>query len=158
VPEHTSQLPLPFVLALLNSKLLDWYFRLGSTNAAVSHYQLYNLPCPVFADGLPAGERKVLEQALRVLKAEDFKGVLQLLNPLLKQPPFSLVVRDVIIEAVKRITALEVARGDIARVARSRLAEAAQPYQDLIDRLLYKMAGLSDAEAAGLEARLARML
>jgi hypothetical protein len=158
VPEHTSQLPLPFVLALLNSKLLDWYFRLGSTNAAVSHYQLYNLLCPLFADSFPAGEKKVLEQALRVLKAADFDAVLQLLAPLLKEPPFSLVVRDIIIEAVKRISALEAARGDIARVERSHLAEAAQPYQDLIDRLLYKMAGLSDAEAAGLEERLARML
>ena len=38
-PEHTSKLPLRFVLGLLNSLLADWYFRLGSTNAAVSHYQ-----------------------------------------------------------------------------------------------------------------------
>jgi hypothetical protein len=43
-------------------------------------------------------------------------------------------------------------------VERSKLAEAAQPFQDLIDWLLHKMAGLSDAEAAGLEERLAHML
>lgn len=51
LPEHTSRQPLEFVLGLLNSKLIDWYFRLGSTNAAVSHYQAYNLPCPRFAEG-----------------------------------------------------------------------------------------------------------
>jgi len=39
IPEGTSELPLDFVLALLNSKLSDWFFRLTSTNAAVSHYQ-----------------------------------------------------------------------------------------------------------------------
>ena len=50
-PEPEAKLPLEFVLGLLNSKLADWYFRLGSTNAAVSHYQLYNLPVPAFQDG-----------------------------------------------------------------------------------------------------------
>jgi len=34
----------------------------------------------------------------------------------------------------------------------------AQPYQDLIDRLFYKLAGLSDEEAMGLEQRLSTML
>ncbi len=41
---------------------------------------------------------------------------------------------------------------------RSRLAPAAQPLQDFIDRLLYAMAGLSEQERLGLEARLATML
>ena len=158
IPAHKSTIPLGLALALLNSKLCDWYFRLGSTNAMVGEYQASNLPCPVFTESTPGGESKLLDQALRVLLAGDFEGVVQLLTPLLKQPPFSLVVRDVIIEAVNRITALEAARGEIARVERSHLAEAAQPYQDLIDRLLYRMAGLSEAEAAGLEDRLTRML
>jgi hypothetical protein len=62
------------------------------------------------------------------------------------------------IEAVNQITAIEQARSDIPRAARSSLAQAAQPYQDLIDRLLYALAGLTEAEAAGLEKRLARMM
>jgi hypothetical protein len=40
---HHSRLPLEIVLFVLNSSFSDWYFRLGSTNAAVSHYQLTNL-------------------------------------------------------------------------------------------------------------------
>ena len=44
------RLPLNVLLGLLNSKVSDWYFRLGSTNAHVGHYQLYNLPCPLFDD------------------------------------------------------------------------------------------------------------
>ncbi len=58
----------------------------------------------------------------------------------------------------KRIIELEADRREIARVERSALAPAAQPCQDLIDRLLYRIAGLSDAEAEQLERRLADML
>ena len=65
---------------------------------------------------------------------------------------------DIIVELVKRIIQIEKARGVIARSDRSRLAETAQPYQDLIDRLFYAMAGLTGAEAQGLEERLSRML
>jgi len=56
------------------------------------------------------------------------------------------------------IAAIEAARGEIARAERWALAPAAQPYQDLIDRILYTLAGLSGPEWRGLEDRLARML
>ena len=41
---------------------------------------------------------------------------------------------------------------------RSALHPSAQTYQDLIDQLLYRMAGLNEAEIAGLQARYAKML
>ena len=47
---------------------------------------------------------------------------------------------------------------DIGRTGSSALAPEAQPYQDLIDRILYRMAGLTDAEVKGLEKRLEGML
>jgi hypothetical protein len=46
----------------------------------------------------------------------------------------------------------------IAQTERSALAPEAQPFQDLIDRILYRMAGLTDDEAKGLETRLEGML
>ena len=46
----------------------------------------------------------------------------------------------------------------IPRAARSVLPPAAQPLENLIYRLLCAIAGLSDAEARGLEDRLAHML
>lgn len=52
-PESECKLPLSALLALLNSKLADWFFRLGSTNASVSHYQLYNLPAPALQSCKP---------------------------------------------------------------------------------------------------------
>ena len=63
-----------------------------------------------------------------------------------------------IVDLVNRIIAIEAARGEIPRAARSALAPAAQPFQDLIDRLLYAIAGLSNDQIRGLEDRLGRML
>jgi hypothetical protein len=50
------------LLALLNSKLLDWYFRLGSTNSKVNEYQFNNLPCPIFRDLRTAEDEKIWKQ------------------------------------------------------------------------------------------------
>jgi hypothetical protein len=61
------------------------------------------------------------------------------------------------VDAVQHVCAVEDARGEISRTDRSALAAKAQPYQDLIDRLFYKMAGLTDGEIAGLEERLKKM-
>jgi len=158
VPEPASKLPLEFVLALLNSKLADWYFRLGSTNAAVSHYQLHNLPCPVFADSRIPADNRLRDRAVAAVDSGRHDNALAVLTAGLTCPPFSLAVQDVLRELVRRIVAIEQARGEIARDDRSALAPAAQPLQDLIDKLLYAIAGLTEPEYVGLEQRLARML
>ena len=158
LPEHKSQLPLKFVLALLNSKLVDWYFRLGSTNAAVSHYQIYNLPCPRFAELSGRTDQKIEEAAVSAVSDGELDLAFDLIRRSTTDAPFSPAIRGVIIEAVNAIIKIEIDRGEIARHDRSRLAPAAQPYQDFIDRLFYGMAGLTAEEAHGLEARLAQML
>ena len=158
LPEHKSRLPLEFVLGLLNSKLADWYFRLGSSNNAVSHYQLYNLPCPVFSTGRRRAHKRDLDAAVIALESADTNKAFQVVGPMLKQSPFSAAIQDVIIECVKRIIAIEERRDINSRSERSALHPDAQIYQDLIDRLLYAMAGLSEAEARGLEERLKEML
>src|SRR5260370_4771288 len=61
ISEGDSKVPLDFVLALLNSKLSDWFFRLQSNNAAVSHYQILDLPAPTLTEGeVPLREYKCL--------------------------------------------------------------------------------------------------
>jgi hypothetical protein len=85
-------------------------------------------------------------------------GAFIVLSTSVLKAPFSLAVRDVIVEAVNRIMALETGRGEISRTKRSALSAAAQPLQDLIDRLFYAMAGLTDSEIASLEKRLPEML
>ena len=158
VPVSDSQLPLPFLLALLNSKLLDWYFRLGSTNSKVNEYQFNNLPCPVFAAESAADDRKALAGAVKAVEKMDMGMAFECVKDGLSTPPFGCAVRDLMVELVKRIIAVEKDRKLSSRSDRSALAREAQPYQDLLDRLLYAMAGLSDQEVKGLEERLAKML
>jgi PAS domain-containing protein len=156
LPEHTSKQPLEFVLGLLNSKLTDWYFRLGSTNAAVSHYQVYNLPCPRFEEC--ESDAKELDKVRRLIRAGKLEDAFRSLAMSLSEPPFGRIVQQAIVEAVRQIIGIENGRGDIRRVDRSALDPHGQPFQDFIDRLLYAMAGIDDREARGLEARLAEMM
>lgn len=154
LPEHTSKLPLEFVLGLLNSKLADWYFRLGSTNAAVSHYQVYNLPCPRFEE--EPSESSECEAVRRLVRSRKLDEAFQKLS--VAEAPFNRTVLHAIVEAVQQIISIEHARGDIRRVDRSALDPHAQPFQDFIDRLVYATAGITDEEARGLESRLADMI
>ncbi len=155
-PESACKLPLNVLLALLNSKLADWYFRLGSTNASVSHYQVYILPCPQFVTK-QGDDRPVIEFA-KILDRQQWDKAFSVLEPVLTEPPFSSVVVDCLAGLTDRISTMESSRGDIARAERSALTPEAQPCQDLIDRILYRLAGLTDDEAQGLEKRLAQML
>jgi hypothetical protein len=126
LPEHKSRLPLRFVLGLLNSKLVDWYFRLGSTNVAVSHYQIYNLPCPLFAESSGRKDGKIEEATVSAVNEGKLELAFDLFQRLTKDAPFSPAIRGVIIEAVNCIVRIETDRGEIARVDRAQLAPAAE--------------------------------
>jgi len=157
-PQSKCDLPLDFLLALLNSKLCEWYFRLGSTNAHANQYNLSNLPCPRFRTPEGNQDKEMRDRALAAIRRDNIDGAFEALMPGTAAPPFSPAVRDVTVALVRRIIQAEQARGRISRAERSSLCPKAQPYQDLIDRLMYAMAGLTDAEARGLEDRLANML
>ena len=155
---ESVRVPFELVMAVFNSKLADWYFRLGSTNATINEYQVNNLPCPVVRSGTKAEDRRMLDRARAAVAQGDFETAFAALRPGLAQPPFSPAVRDVIVDLVNRIVATEAARGEIPRAARSALDPAAQPLQDFIDRLIYAMAGLNEQEIHGLEQRYKTML
>jgi hypothetical protein len=158
VPEHKALLPLRFVSALLNSDLADWYFRLGSTNAAVSHYQLYNLPCPVFAMEKSDCSDRLIGEASRLMADERLDVLERLLIGAVGNPPFDAAIPQIIAAIVSRIVTSERARGKITRSARSALAPASQVWQDIINRAFYAMAGLADSEQQELSERLRAML
>ncbi|MBI5725962.1 MAG: Eco57I restriction-modification methylase domain-containing protein [Planctomycetes bacterium] len=157
-PKSKVKVPLECLLALLNSKIADWYFSLGSTSAHANQYQLYNLPCPIFREQQTTEDSKAFKASMKALNPLDPEAVLFALRPLMIKPPYGTAVRDIIMEIVKRIIVLEKNRGDITRTERSALDPAAQPYQDLIDRIFYMLAGLSDSEWQNLEKRLTGML
>jgi hypothetical protein len=155
VPYSECRVSPHLLLALLNSKLLDWYFRLGSTNSKVNEYQFDNLPCPVFSEDRDLKDR---DTVMRAIESGNFDVALRLLSPSFKTAAFTATVSDAIVSAATRIIAIEAARGEVNKKSRAALSEQAQPYQDFIDRVLFAMAGLSVDEAQGLEQRLAVMM
>jgi hypothetical protein len=159
IPATESSLAPSVLLALLNSKLLEWYFRLGSTNSKVNEYQFDNLPCPVFADEPLEGDSTVLRDVMELVERNDTEAAFNRMARALDGPaPFPKVVADILGALSDGIQRHEQQRGDITRRERARLAQPAQPIQELVDRVLFGLAGLTAAESARLEARLETML
>lgn len=151
IPESASQLPLDFVLALLNSKISDWIFRLSSTSAAVSHYQVDQLPVPTIIEGTPP-----LNWATSIEQARWTE--LSKLLPL-DQPGFMPDYAALAIEQMcRRICEIEAQRQLSNRSDRSHLAEESQPIQDTIDHIMFACIGLSQEEGRFVDARLREML
>lgn len=155
--DKASLLSSDFLLVLLNSKLVDWYFRLGSTNSKVNEYQFNNLPCPVFRDKPDRGDGALTAEVQKLLET-DVSAIPDVLEPYLGKGPFSPATRDALEQLARRIQAAEQGRGAISRHDRAHLSPDAQPYQNAIDLILFRMAGLSERDIAGIEDRLARML
>lgn len=159
VTEKSTTLPLRFVLGLLNSKLLDWYFRLGSTNSKVNEYQFKNLPCPEFSRR--SQDKRTEAEIGRIADSVCDIGPRESIGDLRKDlgvAPFPIYFQDVVVELVRRIEYYERMRGDIGKRERSRLCEESQPYQDAVDQILFRMAGLEAVEIKALENRLAKMI
>ena len=153
IPENQSDLPIEMLLALLNSKISDWYFRLGSTNNAVSHYQIYNLPAPSFkavdiaVDFKTLIERESWEELLTLLKnACDGSGLMP------------VQVMDALVELCKRIEIIESKRPIKARSERANIDVQAQRLQDIIDAVICRCYGLTEDETIYINNRLLEML
>ncbi len=149
--ERSATLDLRYILTILNSLFADWYFRLGSTNAHVSQYQLNNLPCPHFGDTVSSKDDAIAKAAIGHLLAHRPDKALAAIRPLTVTAAFSPVVVDVIVNAVEKIIEAEAGRGEISRSDRSALSPAAQPFQDFIDDVFFLLAGLTAAEVATLK-------
>jgi hypothetical protein len=158
VPAYMAQLPLNFIAGLLNSDLIDWYFRLGSTNAHVSHYQLYNLPCPNFNLSMSPDSEAIIASGRRMIGGSEIDNLDRFFARLINRPPFDFALCSILAAIVERIIESERARGEISRSDRSRLAPESRRWQDLIDRTLARMAGISEEEHAELRKRLDVML
>lgn len=155
VPESCSRLHPNMLLALLNSELLEWYFRISSTNSKVNEYQFNRLPCPVFAEvgNSEASTDDILEKILNAPQEAR-----QHLRPYIKSTPIPHIVADVLIALVNHIRRLEEERGEIMRNDRADLDPRAEAVQRAIDDILFDLAGFADREVEDLRVRLAYML
>jgi len=155
--EH-AEVPLELVLFVLNSAFADWYFRLGSTNAAVSHYQLLNIPCPAFGGTDTQIDRLRIEELTELLKGREFQKVEELCLSLAAAEGCTPTVEQMIVQIVQYIEDEERRRGQIARTARSALSEDAARCQIILDRLLLQLLGLGADRYEYIAARLGEML
>jgi hypothetical protein len=151
IPECDSKLSLSFLLALLNSKLSDWFFRLSSTNAAVSHYQIYRLPAP-FIEARPSGTGRTVGTA-HMAAIKKYLGAVQ------DRPG---TMPEEVVDAIANLSdeahKIESARILMNRSERSQLAVESQELQDLIDAALFRCFGLTDDDASYISGRLKEML
>ena len=154
IPEAVRNSPSDFVLALLNSSFSDWFFRLQSTNAAVSHYQVLELPAPTIDyDNEPprnceysTDSKQYAAIAGRLCVAMTERGVM---------PPW---VMQHVANFSREIQKVESQRVLKARSERSRLAPESQCIQDAIDRVLFRYFGLTVEDGAYIHTRLMEML
>ncbi len=153
VSEGSSKINLDILLALLNSKFLDWYFRLCSTNSKVNEYQFNNLPVvqtPDYVSDTPWGalidERRWDQLEASLLDECSEPGFLP--GP----------VAAALAKMCRQIQRIEASRTLKNRSERSHLAPESQPIQDVIDRVLFRCYGLSNDDARYVEERLREML
>jgi hypothetical protein len=153
IPQQESRLDLDVVLALLNSQLLDWYFRISSTNAHVSHYQVHNLPIPTIAVG---GNGASWDDYFATERWEELAA--KLCDACPEPGVMPMGVANALAQLSRRIQDIEQCRTLANRSARSALDPASQPIQDTIDRVLFHCYGLSEDEALYVQKRLLEML
>jgi hypothetical protein len=101
-------------------------------------------------------ERDILKK-LQGEADRDPSVLIQALGPALVEMPISPVVEQLLIRLSRRVREIEEKRGPVRRVDRAKLAPAAQPYQDIIDKLLFRIVGFSDREVEALAARMEQM-
>ncbi len=153
VTTEATKIDLNLFLALMNSQILDWYFRLSSTNASINEYQFNQLPIPSVSKG------KIDIDWRPLLDAGNWTDLSSLLSSACNES--GIMPKDVgeaIAEMCRRIQEIEARRVLKSRSERSRLAPESQPIQDAIDRVLYRCYGLSDDDAQYIENRLKEML
>lgn len=153
IPEEQCELSLDGMLAILNSKISDWFFRLESTNAAVSHYQIYNLPCPSTSNVVTKSDWTSLSN-----KRQWDELSYSLCSACTEPGVMPATVAEALAEMSRRIQQIEAKRILKSRSERSRLAPESQPIQDAIDAVLFKCYGLSDDDADYISKRLKEML
>ena len=111
---NTTLIDLDLLLALLNSKLVDWYFTIGSTNSKVNEYQFNILPFPVFRSEATAADAKLARELLETSQ-RDPGDTMRIVDRVITETPFNPALAEILIELSRRIRAAESARRQVSR-------------------------------------------
>ena len=156
--EAHARVALELVLFVLNSTFADWYFRLGSTNAAVSHYQLQNIPCPRFGRIQRLADQETLRRLESQLEAGDFGAIGEEACALAEEEGCAPTLESVIGKLVRFVEVEEGRRGEMTRSARSALSEKGMACQVILDRVFLALIGLPREKHEYIVARQKQML
>lgn len=151
--EASSSIPLDLVLAFINSSFLEWYFRLGSSNAHANEYQMRVLPIPCVEEG---GKRIEWEGLFESCSWDELCDLLVAECKIPGLLPSSAA--DALVRMSQRIQFVEAKRVLKNRSERSHLAFESQRIQDSIDAVLFRCYGVSDDDARYIGTRLKEML
>jgi hypothetical protein len=153
ITPRSCQIDLNLMIVFLNSRILEWYFRLGSTNSKVNEYQFNSLPVPTFSKERPSIAWEPL------FEKGQWGELAKLLCETCNEPGvMPATAADALTELSHRIQKIEAKRVLKNRSERSHLAPASQPIQDAIDAVLFRCYGLSDDDAKYISQRLKEML
>ena len=152
VPSDACRIGLDLLMALLNSQILDWFFRLGSTNSKVNEYQFDSLPIPTILGNAD----KPSFQTTCGVEVRQFAHFLGEARPEAGIMPKDMA--EAISVLCRRIQEIEADRELSNRSERSRLAAESQRLQDIIDAVLFRCYGVSDEDAEHIKNRLGEML
>jgi len=151
--EPDSSIELDLLLALLNSRVLEWYFRIRSTNAQVNEYQFNALPVPTISQ-----ETREVDWRPLLTKGSWLELGTALCSICTEPGIMPRPVADALAEMSRRIQEIEAKRVLKSRSERSHLDPESQPIQDAIDDVLFRCYGLSEEEGRYISERLREML
>jgi len=153
IPAPDGKFDLDLIMALLNSQVLDWYFRLSSTNAQVNEYQFNLLPVPIIHPTNGSGDW------LHLVERGQWSELTEtLLNQCMDSSGLPHSVANALSQLSRVIQEIESSRKINRRTERSGLHADSQPIQQAIDTVLYRCYGLSADEACYIGRRLEEML
>ena len=153
VTSGSSKICLDLLLLLMNSQVLDWYFRLASTNSSINEYQFNNLPVIQVLDDE--------SDPCLIAMADEGNWVdleASLMNKCVEPGTMLRSVSESLTGLCRRIQVIEARRTLKSRSERSRLSPESQLFQDIIDKVLFRCYGLRDEDAQHIRERLADML
>lgn len=156
--EAACTIDLALILFVLNSSFSDWYFRLGSTNAHVSHYQLANLPCPRFEICDGKADERCTRAVASHLRDKKFALLEKECLEAAAGGNCDATMQHIIVGLVNFIEQEELRRGDIARMQRSQLADNAQKCQIILDKIMLMLLGVGAEKYEYIRERLREML
>lgn len=135
VTENSCPIGLNFLLLLLNSEILDWYFQKMSSNNHVSHYQVYRLPIPVFNET----DEEIPSEILKMYNSDDFIGIeAKIVNIRKRDIIYPLWIKKILLKLCNNILEIEGKRdSNLTKRERAHLDSESQRFQIILDDILF---------------------